>query len=117
MQLGIESKTVSCWQGGEYYSWNLVCLGSKWYHCDITKEQKETEGSGLKFFGMNKQRLEEYITSEISSGQWKWFTTSIPKAKNKRFDDFKSVVSFEISAERNSIDAFTEEYSRFVFEF
>jgi len=117
MQLGVESKTASCWQGGEYYSWNLVCLDSKWYHCDITKEQKETEGSGLKFFGMNVDRLEQYITSEVSVGQWKWFTTNIPKAKNKRFDDFKSVVSFEISDERTSIDAFTEEYSRFVFDF
>ncbi len=117
MQLGIESKTASCWQDGEYYSWNLVCVDSKWYHCDITQEQRQTEGSGLKFFGMNKDRLEEYITAEISTGQWKWFTTSIPKAKNKRFDDFKSVVSFEISDERNSIDAFTEEYSRFVFDF
>ena len=37
MQLGIESKTVSCWQDGQYYSWNLVCLNSKWYHCDVSK--------------------------------------------------------------------------------
>ena len=117
MQLGVESKTASVWQDGEYYSWNLVCIDSKWYHCDIAKEQNETEGSGLKFFGMNKDRLGEYITSEISVGQWKWFATDIPKAKNKRFDDFKSVVSFEISDERDSIQAFTEEYSRFVFDF
>lgn len=118
MQLGIESKSASSWIGGEYYSWNLVCLNSKWYHCDIAREQKETEGTGLKFFGMNSERLGEYITNiEISTGQWKWFIDSIPKTKNKRFDDFKSVVSFEISSDRTSIDAFTEEYSRFVFEF
>ncbi|MBQ7799796.1 MAG: hypothetical protein IJ370_04825 [Oscillospiraceae bacterium] len=118
MQLGIESKSASSWIGGEYYSWNLVCLNSKWYHCDITKEQKETDGTGLKFFGMNSERLGEYITNkEISVGQWKWFSQSIPKTRNKRFDDLKSVVSYEISADRASIDAFTEEYSRFVFDF
>ncbi len=118
MQLGIESKTVSCWQDGKYYSWNLVCLDSKWYYCDISKEQTETDGTGLKYFGMNSQRLSDYITDkDIYTGQWKWFTDSIPKTKNKRFDDFKSVVSFEIGAERTSIDAFTEEYSRFTFDF
>ncbi len=118
MQLGIESKTVSCWQDGQYYSWNLVCLNSKWYHCDVSKEQKETDGTGLKYFGMNSQRLSEYITDkDVYTGQWKWFTSSIPKTKNKRFDDFKSVVSFEIGSERTSLDAFTEEYSRFTFDF
>ena len=67
---------------------------------------------------MNSERLGEYITNkEISVGQWKWFSQSIPKTKNKRFDDLKSVVSYEISADRASIDSFTEEYSRFVFDF
>lgn len=117
LQLGVEGKTVGCWQNNQYRTWNMVCLDSKWYHCDILMEQKETEGTGLKYFGLNKERLAQHITAkEIYTGQWKWFTNKIPKANSSRFDDFEKVVSWEVSADRSSIDAFTEEYSRFVFE-
>lgn len=117
MQLGIECKTVSCWEGNQYHTWNMICLNSKWYHCDISAEQKETDGTGLKFFGMNTDRLSQYITAEeIYTGEWTWFTNDIPAAKSDRFEDFANVVSWEVASDRNAINAFTEEYSRFVFK-
>ena len=118
MQLGIDSKTVGCWQNNEYITFNLINLDNKWFFCDINAEQSKTEGKGLKFFGMNTKRLEGYITAkEIYTGQYNWFTSDLPAANSKRFNDLQNVISWEVSSQRSAIDAFTEEYSRIVFKF
>ncbi len=118
LQLGIECKTVSSWIDNEtYYTWNMVNLDSKWYHCDISKEQKATEGAGLKFFGMTQDKVSEYITSkEYFTGEWTWFTSDLPKSNSKRFEDFASVSSWSVSDSRSQIEAYTEEFSRFVWD-
>jgi len=118
MQLSIDSKTVGCWQSGEYHNFNLISLDNKWYFCDILAEQNFTQAKGLKFFGMNRNRVKGYITAEnIYTGQYNWFTDKLPGANSKKYDKFKDVISFELDAQRKSLDAFTEEYSRFVFKF
>ncbi len=114
MQLGIECKTVSGWNTQSYKTWNMVELDSKWYHCDITSEQKETDGEGLKYFGMTEQKASENIGgNEIYTGQFSWFTSDLPKSNSARFKDFANIVSWEINTNRDGIVAFTDEYSRF----
>ncbi len=114
MQLGIECKTVSSWNTQNYKTWNMIQINSKWYHCDIYSEQKETEGTGLRFFGMTRERVLQYIDGNgIYSGEWSWFTSDIPKANSARFEDFSRIVSWEMNQNRDGIVAFTDEYSRF----
>ena len=70
MQLGIECRTVSAWDVQGYKTWNMVLIDSKWYHCDISSEQKSTQGEGLKFFGMTQQQVAQNINNnDIFSGQ------------------------------------------------
>ncbi len=114
MQLGIEGKTVSAWKQSEYKTWNMIKLGMKWYHCDIASEQKENDGQGLMFFGMTeKKAFENAGVNEAFTGQSKWFTNKLPNANSKRFECFENIVSWELSPSRNSITAYTEEFSRF----
>lgn len=118
MQIGIEGKSVSAWEDNKTYStWNIIKLDSKWYHCDIAKEQKSTDGAGLKYFGMTQKRVLEYIkSSEIFTGEWKWFSNEPPKANSGRFSDFSSVTSWEIDDSRNKIKAYTEQFNQFIWE-
>ncbi len=118
MQIGVEGKSVSAWEDTKTYStWNLIKLDSKWYHCDIAKEQKATDGAGLKYFGMTQKRVLEYVKSdELYVGEWNWFTNQPPKANSGRFSDFASVTSWEIDGLRNKIKAYTEEFNHFIWE-
>lgn len=118
LQLGIECKKVNSWTDSKtYYTWNMVQFDSKWYHCDIYSEQKSTEGAGLKFFGMTQDRVSEYTnSSDFFTGEWSWFTNEIPKANSKKFADFGAVSSWNVSDLRNQIEAYTDEFSRFVWE-
>ncbi|MEE1279289.1 MAG: transglutaminase domain-containing protein [Oscillospiraceae bacterium] len=114
MQLGIECKTVSGWNSQSYKTWNMLELDSKWYHCDITSEQKETDGEGLKYFGMTEKMASEIVGgNEIYTGQFTWFTSDLPKSNSTRFKDFVNIVSWEMNTNRDGIVAFTDEYSRF----
>lgn len=116
-QLGINSKLLNAWDGNEYIVWNMIQFNKKWYHILLCKEQKHTNGEGLKFFGLTDEELSKNISAtEIFTGEWKWFTNNIPKAKSKRFNDFREIVSWEILSDRTGIEAFTEEFSRFVWE-
>ena len=118
MQIGVEGKSVSAWENNKTYTtWNLIKLGSKWYHCDIAREQKATDGAGLKYFGMTQKRVLEYIKStELFVGEWKWFSSEPPKANSDRFSDFISVTSWEIDDSRNKIKAYTEQFNQFIWE-
>ena len=116
MQLGVECNTVSAWiENYGYHTWNMVMLDNKWYNCDLTYEIKKTDGEGLKFFGMTKKEIESYITSDkIYTGEWNWFTDKLPKATSKRFESFRTVNSWELLDTRNGIEAYTDEFSRFM---
>ena len=116
LQLGIDCNTVSAWiENQGYHTWNMIYLNNKWYSCDLTYEIKKTQGEGLKFFGMTKENIESYIFSnEIYTGVWKWFTDKLPKANSKRFESFRSVNSWTLLDTRNGIEAYTDEYSRFM---
>ncbi len=114
MQLGIECKTVSSWNVNSYKTWNMIKLDSKWYHCDIASEQRETEGDGLKYFGMTEQKVTENTGLEdIYTGQSSWFTDKLPKSNSNRFKDFANIVSWEINTNRDGLVAYSDEFSRF----
>ncbi len=116
-QLGIEGKTVSAWNEGKYRSWNMICLKNKWYHCDILSEQKKTKGEGLSCFGLTKKEISELLkVEEICTGEWSWFTEKTPKSTSDRFEDFRNVESWAVLSTRKGIEAFTVEFSRFVWE-
>lgn len=116
-QLGIDSKVVSGWSGEVFRTWNMVCLNNKWYHCDIYSEQKASDGEGLSYFGMTKSEIKDSISvSEICTGAFKWYTEKTPNASSKKFKDFRDVQSFSINSERNGIEAYTKEFSRFMWE-
>lgn len=118
MQIGVEGKSVSAWENDKTYrTWNLIKLDDKWYHCDVEKEQKATDGAGLKYFGQTQERVSEYIKSDkMFIGEWNWFTSTPPKSNSNRFKDFSKVSSWEIDASRKQIRAYTEEFNHFVWE-
>ncbi len=116
-QLGIDSKVVGGWSGDSFRTWNIVCLNKKWYHCDIYSEQKATNGEGLYYFGMTKSEIKDvFSVDKICTGEWKWYTEKTPSASSKKFEDFRDIQSFSINAERNGIEAYTKELSRFMWE-
>lgn len=113
-QLDVECMLVSSWNNNEYNVWNMVELDSKWYHCIIPAEIEKTQGAGLKFFGLTKEKAVQTVgEGAIYTGQADWLNKNIPTAKSDRFNDFSNIVSFEITDTRNGIVAFTEEFSRF----
>jgi len=118
MQIGVEGKSISAWESTKTYNtWNLIKLDSKWYHCDIVREQKATDGAGLKYFGMTGKRVSELIKDkEMFIGEYSWFTNTPPKANSNRFSDFSNVSSWEIDTSRKQIKAYTEEFNHFIWQ-
>lgn len=118
MQIGVEGKSISAWESTKTYNtWNLIKLDSKWYHCDIAREQKATDGAGLKYFGMTGERVSKLIKDkEMFLGEYSWFTNTPPKANSDRFSDFSNVSSWEIDASRKQIKAYTEEFNHFIWK-
>jgi hypothetical protein len=84
-QIGIESRVVAGVAGGGDHAWNLIKLGSSWYHVDVTWNDPTADRFGKvshKYFLMSDEAM---LANDHK--EWYVYDRDLPKADKTNFDD------------------------------
>lgn len=91
--VGIDARTVSGSSRNEPHMWNIVKIGNKWYHLDVTGDRS---GEFQKYFYFNIDdstvKLDHVINSQMGSQKWpedKRYNFSLPVCNSKEHNYFE----------------------------
>ena len=94
---GIECKMITGTAGGENHAWNLVKLGGRWYHTDVTWDDPSPDVKGRVLY--TYFNVEETALDKSHSWDDEWYPSADGKEYNyfrqtgkycKKYRDFRS---------------------------